>query len=208
MDSTPQTHSRVVTVPNVLSGFRLVGSLLLVPFAWLGWETAFLVLVIAVIISDWVDGKLAIWLRQQSPWGARLDSVADVTMYAAILVSMLWLRWPVIWAESAWIVAAVISYGVMGTVGWWKFGVWPSYHTRAAKTCWFLTSVAVMVTLADGPAWCLRAAMAAVVLTNLEMILITHVISRPRTDLPTVYHAWKIERAEAADERERVGAPR
>ncbi len=202
MESPRLASRRYWTIPNALSLFRLVGSLSLIPLAILGWQTAFLGMVIAVIVSDWIDGKLAILLNQRSAFGARLDSLADATMYGAILLGMLWLRSSVVLQESPWIGAAVVSYAVMGFLAWWKFGVWPSYHTRAAKTCWLLTSIAVVATLADGSPWFLRAAMGAVVLANLEMMLITAILSRPATDVSSVFHVWRHQRARTTDDRQ------
>jgi CDP-diacylglycerol--glycerol-3-phosphate 3-phosphatidyltransferase len=186
------------TIPNVLCVFRIVGSPFLLLLAWLNWTNGYLVLVVALFLSDWLDGKLAILLRQRSPFGARLDSVADVTMYAAILVSLLWMRGDVLWRHWPWIASALIAYGVSSSVAWWKFGCWPSYHTRAAKTCWLLMAIAVIALIVEGSVWFLRLALVAVTVTNLEMLAITFVLPQWQADVPSLYHAWR--RSKIADE--------
>lgn len=80
---------RVLTIPNALSVARLLG----VPvFLWLvlgpkadGWAVA---LLIASAVSDWLDGKIARALNQQSRLGEALDPAADRLYIAATLIGL------------------------------------------------------------------------------------------------------------------------
>jgi len=97
-DPSDQGSGRVLTVPNLLSLLRLAGVplflyLLLGPRAD-GW--AILVLAIGGI-TDWLDGKLARLLGQQSRLGAVLDPAVD----------------------RLYILAALIALGVREVVPWW-----------------------------------------------------------------------------------------
>lgn len=93
---------RVVTIPNALSVARLVG----VPvFLWLvlgphadAWAVA---LLIASAATDWLDGKLARALHQQSRLGEALDPAADRLYIAATLVAL----------------------AVRGIIPWWLFAL-------------------------------------------------------------------------------------
>ncbi|HUN37878.1 MAG TPA: CDP-alcohol phosphatidyltransferase family protein, partial [Trebonia sp.] len=95
---------RIVTWPNALSAARLLG----VPvFLWLvlGPRTATSDLIAAGIlglagITDWLDGKLARMLNQQSRLGELLDPAAD----------------------RLYIAATVIALAVRGIIPWWLFG--------------------------------------------------------------------------------------
>ena len=95
---------RIVTWPNALSAARLAG----VPvFLWLvlGPRTATSDLIAAGIlglagITDWLDGKLARMLNQQSRLGALLDPAAD----------------------RLYIAATIIALAVRGIMPWWLFG--------------------------------------------------------------------------------------
>jgi cardiolipin synthase len=95
---------RIVTWPNALSAARLAG----VPvFLWLvlGQRTATADIIAAALlgfagISDWLDGKLARMLNQQSRLGELLDPAAD----------------------RLYIAATVIALGVRGIIPWWLFG--------------------------------------------------------------------------------------
>ena len=93
---------RVVTIPNALSVARLVG----VPvFLWLvlgphadAWAVALLIVSAA---TDWLDGKLARALNQQSRLGEALDPAADRLYIAATLVAL----------------------AVRGIIPWWLFAL-------------------------------------------------------------------------------------
>jgi cardiolipin synthase len=80
---------RVFTVPNLISMARLAGVpvflwLVLVPQAdW--WAVG---LLIAAGLSDWLDGKLARALNQQSRLGQVLDPAADRLYIAATLIAL------------------------------------------------------------------------------------------------------------------------
>lgn len=99
---------RIWTIPNVLSLLRLLGVPL---FLWLLLGShanqlaadgyALLVLVVSGI-TDWLDGKLARWLNQQSRFGEQLDPLADRLYTLATLVAF------VIRDFIPWWVAAVL----------------------------------------------------------------------------------------------------
>ena len=96
---------RVWTIPNGISAARLLG----VPvFLWLvlgprtatadAWAVG---LLIAAAISDWLDGKIARALGQQSRLGQVLDPAADRLYIAATLVAL----------------------AVRGIIPWWLVGL-------------------------------------------------------------------------------------
>jgi cardiolipin synthase (CMP-forming) len=96
---------RVLTVPNAISMARLAG----VPvFLWLvlgpkadWWAVG---LLIAAGLSDWLDGKLARALNQQSRLGQMLDPAAD-RLYIAATLAGLAVRGIIPW----WLVAVLVS---------------------------------------------------------------------------------------------------
>jgi len=189
-----ERSQRIVTVPNLLCAVRLLGSFVLIALAVVGRGEAFLGLFVALAITDWLDGKLAIVLRQKSELGARLDSWADAALYTALLVGSLWLHGSTVRQELGWILAAVLSYAVSTIAGFWKFGRWPSYHTRAAKTSWLLIIVAVVFVFEGWAAWPLRAAAAAVALTNVEAVSITLLSADWRADVESIFHVLRERR--------------
>jgi len=190
----PKNEAGLYTIPNLLSLLRLLGAPVCIALAHLNQPTWFFVVMAFMIMSDWVDGKIAIWFNLRSTFGARLDSTADAMMYAAVLYGMWWLKWPMVREEAPWIVMALVSYVVTSAAGLWKFGRWPSYHTRAAKTSWFLMGLAILAVFADFSRWPLRIAMIAVTLTNIEATLITCILPAWVTDLPSLWHAFRLKK--------------
>lgn len=88
LDETQRT--RVWTVPNLISLFRLAGVPL---FLWLvlGPEADALALVVLMVagVTDWLDGWLARKLDQRSALGEILDPVADRLYILAVVVGLL-----------------------------------------------------------------------------------------------------------------------
>jgi CDP-diacylglycerol--glycerol-3-phosphate 3-phosphatidyltransferase len=191
-DGSTFVSNRLLTIPNVLCTIRLVGAPFLMVLAIGGRSFAFVCWYLFLTLTDWIDGKLAIWLNQRSVIGARLDSWADATMYASLLAGGLWLKGDVAIEEIGWIGAASASYAATTIFGLRKFGRWPSYHTRAAKTSWLLVTIGAVCLLTDLSLWPFRIAMVAVTLTNLEAILITRVLSQWHADVPSLAAARKI----------------
>lgn len=178
----------IYTISNLLSGIRFVGSFGLVALAVIGVPRGpFLSVMIGLLATDWFDGKLAIWLRQRTDFGARLDSVADVTLNAAILFSALWLEFGTLAGELGWIAVAVGSYGCSLLASYYRFGRMPSYHTYTAKGTWWLMTVAAIAFFAEWSLWPLRIAMVATVVTNTEAIALTCMLSHWRADVRSIF---------------------
>ena len=101
----PAPPRRVLTIPNAISAARLAG----VPvFLWLllgprsqtaDWWA--LGLLIASAASDWLDGKIARALHQESSLGQVLDPAAD----------------------RLYIAATVVALAIRGIIPWWLVGV-------------------------------------------------------------------------------------
>ena len=189
--SEPYISDRLLTIPNLICGVRLAGSFVLVAIAWLDQQEVFLWFFLFLAMTDWVDGKLAILLNQRSVFGARLDSWADAALYAALLLGAAMMRGATLGSELAWIIPAVATYLISTAAGFWKYHRWPSYHTRAAKTSWFLVVVGAIGLFIDWSLWPMRIALAAATITNLEAVLITIISPTWRVEVTSIYHAWR-----------------
>lgn len=182
-------EERVWTLPNVITGFRLLG---VVPLAWLAWRgerTLFLGLLVLLLFSDWLDGKLAIALDQRTELGPRLDSVSDALMYGALGLSFWWLEPTVIRAEMGWLAAALGSWVLSVVVALARFGRLPSYHTRAAKIGWLVAGGTALYTIWSGDGRAVSWALAWVVLTNVEAVAIGFLLPEWQPDVSSVVQA-------------------
>ena len=184
-------NKRWITLPNALSLTRLLGSPLLIVFAWQGWTVALVVWVVVLIVTEWLDGLLARVLHQESALGARLDTVADAAFYLSVLIALTIYNSQLVLDQAFWIAGAIISYWSSWIVSWIRFRRLPSYHTWLAKGAWLIIGVGTAALIAQWTPWLFRLSMLIVVLANIEAIAISLVSKQPRVDVPTLWHAWK-----------------
>lgn len=195
--STSHSRRSILTAPNALCLFRIVGSAGLLALAWTDRHTAAFAVTVALLVSDWLDGKIAVWLEQRSPFGAQLDSVADLTMYSCVTLAVAVLYPEIVRENAAWIAAVVVSYVFAISVGLVKFRRWPSYHARSAKVSWLAAAIAIVSAFMQWSDWPVRVALGLVTLANLEAAVITLVLRRPEVDVPSVMHALKLRRTQS-----------
>lgn len=182
-------------VPNLLSAARLACVPVLLALAWAGRPFAFLLLLLAAVVSDAVDGWLARRLGATSALGARLDSIADYAVYVAVPLGGWWL-WPdLVVREAGWLALVVAGYALPGAVALARFRRLSSYHTWSAKLAVVTLSVAMLVLFGGGPAWPLHVGAPLALVAGLEQTAITLLAPRPRDDVPSVFHAWRAWRA-------------
>lgn len=183
--------SNWLTLPNVITTVRILGSPGLILLAVAGQAVGLAVLTVVLVFTEWLDGFLARQLHVTSAIGARLDTVADAVFYSCLLVAVIVLRPVLIGCETIWISAAIGSYFLSWLVSWWKFKCLPSYHTWAAKGVWAIVIAGTIWLLAGGSPWPFRAAMTCVALANLEAVCITMILPRCEVDIPSFWHAQR-----------------
>jgi cardiolipin synthase (CMP-forming) len=195
----PAYRDAIITIPNVICAVRLVSSPGLIALALIDRPIGFVILFTILTVSDWVDGRLARMLHQRSDFGARIDSFADAVLYASMLFGCLWLAADLLANEIGWIAAAVGSYALTCSIGLWKYGRIPSYHTYSAKRTQFLVLVAVIALIVEWSVWPLRLAALAVTWTNLETTCMSLLLPTWRADVSSLGEVLK-ERKQAADQ--------
>lgn len=128
---------RILTVPNLLSGLRLLGVPL---FLWLmlGPRADLWAIVVLALsgVTDWADGWLARRLGQTSAFGAMLDPLADRLYILATLVGLV-LRAVIPW----WLAVLLVGRDAVLAVALWvlrRHGWGPPavhYLGKAATFC-------------------------------------------------------------------------
>lgn len=193
-DSAAQTQANIANLPNLLSGIRFVGAFVVIGLALAQLELPLLLVIVVLLLTDWFDGKLAVRWHQQTVFGARLDSLADVSFYSAVLFAMAWLRSDLVQAEVWWLVPAMAAYAFSSLAGLIKFRRIPTYHTRGAKLAWVVCTLTILGVLWANQGWPLRVAGVWVLLVNIEAILITRVLPNSQVDVPSLSHALQLRR--------------
>ncbi len=156
----------------------------------------FAVCLIAALLSDIFDGVIARRLGVATPGLRRLDSIADTLFYAAC-IGALWLLYPRTLAAHAAPLLVLLGLELLRyAFDLLKFGREASYHMWSSKL-WglllFLAFFSLLVLAHDG--WLVDAAIAAGIVADLEGLLISWVLPRWRSDVPSVFHAGRIRRA-------------
>ena len=176
-----------MNIPNAVAAFRLVLSPGLLVLAHAGERGFFLALFLALEASDWLDGKLAVWLDQRTTAGARLDTVADMVLYGGLLIGLGMLEGEVFLGEWPWMVPALAGYAASWALSLFKFGKPPSYHAWSAKISWFVGLVAVLALFLWDTVVMIRVTAVMVALANLEAIALTLKLDEARSDVPSVF---------------------
>ena len=79
---------KLLTIPNVITAFRLLGSLVLLLFIPT-FSKGFFILYTLCGISDIVDGTIARMTKSTTEFGAKLDSIADLLFYSVLFFCIL-----------------------------------------------------------------------------------------------------------------------
>lgn len=188
------SRAMIRNIPNGLSALRLASVPVLLVLAWLDQPLAFLVLLLAGILSDALDGWLARRLDAVTKLGIRLDSMADFALYIAVPLGGWWL-WPdLLLREAPWFVLIVIGYALPGSLALIRFRRLSSYHTWSAKLAVAVTALAMFVLFALGVSWPLHIGAPLALLAGLEQSAITLIAPGPRDELPSIVHALRAAR--------------
>lgn len=119
-DSTTVTN-RVFTIPNIISLVRLAAIPVFLWLVWRGEDLAGLLVLIAAVSTDFVDGLVARKLGQISRLGQILDPLADRLFIAAVVVAL-----AIRDVVPLWLVIVVMGRDVLlglGTLVFGRYGV-------------------------------------------------------------------------------------
>ena len=103
----------IKNVANILTGFRILGSILLLFFPV--FSEAFYSIYLLCGFSDMIDGTIARKTNSASELGAKMDTVADLVFVAVSLIRLL----PIInIPQWLWIWAVIIAIIKIGNIIW------------------------------------------------------------------------------------------
>ncbi len=181
----------MLSAPNLLSAGRLIFAPVLLAVAWHRMPVLFLVGFGVALLSDALDGWLARRSGQTSALGAALDSSADFAL-RLILPFAAWWLWPEVIRREAWFIGVAIAGTVLpDAFGFLKYRRLLSYHTWLAKLSALLMGPSLLVLFLGGLSWPFRLSAVVVVITGLEELAITALLSSWRPNVPSFWHALK-----------------
>jgi cardiolipin synthase len=126
--SRPAAREKILNVPNLLSGYRLLAFPATLYFALCGNEPLFVILICISLVTDVLDGFIARTFHMVTRFGGALDNIADLGTYTAALCGVFMFRWdairPHVWILYAFLASLLISY----SVSWIKFRKMPGLH--------------------------------------------------------------------------------
>jgi len=159
--------------------------------AWSGQKTWFLILLIFSLATDAVDGFVARKLNQVSEFGARLDSWGDFGLFVITLLCV-WRLWPELARrEGVFIFLFMAAFFLPILIGFIKFQRLTSYHTWLAKASGILLSLGVTILLIWENGLVFRFSVGLFMLSALEEIAITLVLTEWQSNVPTLRYVLK-----------------
>jgi cardiolipin synthase len=152
VDAVGAVSSRVWTIPNVLSFFRLALVPVFLAFVITGEDALALLVLVVSSVTDFLDGWLARKLNQVSRLGQLLDPAADRLYIFAALVGLAW-REVIPWWLVAVILARDVMLAVLGVIlANHGFGPLPVHHLgKVATFCLFCALPLLMLGEAFDP---------------------------------------------------------
>ena len=184
----------MVSIPNLLSAFRIACVPMLLALAWNGATGMFLILFGLGLLSDVFDGVLARRLGQESDFGARLDQWGDFALWLTLPFGAWWLWREIVLRESSYVIVALLAMLLPTTIAYAKYRAIPGYHTWSVKLGAILMGLALPLLLIFEVVWPFRVAALFQLVCAVDELGITFLLDECRHDVPSVFHALRLRR--------------
>lgn len=140
----------VITVPNVLSCYRLGMAPVIIAFALTEERTLFIVFLCISFATDVLDGFIARAWNLCTPFGARLDSIADELTYAAALVGIFQFEYQALQPHVALLYIFIGFLVLAAVIPLIKFKKTPSFHLYSSKANALLQGIFIVTLFVFG----------------------------------------------------------
>lgn len=183
------------SIPNLLTLYRLAVVPAATALALAGFRDAFFAVIVTSLLSDLLDGPIARWLKQDSNFGARLDTVADGGTVLSGLLGIYLFEADNLRPDLAWLVVFLVSYVAAAGLSMVKFRVLPAYHLYSSKLAAVGSGVFFVWLFVIG--YSQTAFVTAICLgiaANAESMLVTLLMKRFRTDVHSVFRLVRADR--------------
>jgi len=173
-----------ITIPNILSSYRILVFPLLLFFIFSGAERLFALFLVINLISDILDGLIARTFNMKTAIGARLDSIGDIGTYIAAICGVAIFKWQDLSTNITPFYVFIGMYTAMYIVSFIKFRKVPSLHLYTFKTAGYIQGIFFAVLFLDGfYLWLYYLAMAWGLVAIVEEILVLLVLKSLESDV-------------------------
>ena len=183
----------LMTIPNLISVFRL----LMIPVLWIFAfrDIPFIVAVglLVAALSDTLDGVLARQLGQVGDFGSKLDSLADNLLKPSVIVWLLMLEPELLSDHPFELLAAIVVYAASITVGLVKFRRFGNLHLYSGKVGSLLQYLFIVHALVT-PGYSellFYLAVGMFILTNSEALLLQLTRSEVDEHIGSIFLSWR-----------------
>ena len=140
----------VLTIPNILSFYRLLTFPWVLYLALSGHEYLYVVFLVINLITDALDGIIARAFRMETEFGARLDTLADIGMYITAIVGIFQFKTeefsPHLLSLGIYVFVFIVSILVPVV----RFGRFPSLHLYSSKAGGYLQGIFFFIVFTCG----------------------------------------------------------
>lgn len=179
-------------IPNIITSVRLFAALAIIILSFTSRAQEafwFLPLFIAAAVSDMLDGYIARRFKWCTDFGAHLDSISDMTLYAAVFTCFLAYRQDAMAACSY-----IFVLGVTIQVLHWAFSIakhkqFPAYHSTISRVVAYAMFFACLLFWTNKSPLVLGLMLSFWILCSLEGMLITHFLDSPRSNVSSIAKA-------------------
>lgn len=128
-------------IPNLLSGARLISFPILIVLIYLGEEQLFSIWFCINLLTDILDGWIARRFDASTPFGAKLDSLADMGSYVLAVYGIYQFHWDAFETYKIWLFAFIIVYCIAMLTSILKFKTFPSLHLYSFKISGYIQGI-------------------------------------------------------------------
>ena len=184
-----------IAIPYVLVIVRLAIALCFIPAAILHFTPVyFAVLLIVGLLTDFFDGYLAARMQVLTPALRRADSRVDIVFFTAAGIATMILHPEYVIRWTPWIAGYAFLFVLRNVVDFVRYRTSPSYHMWSGRLWANLMIAFLILSLFGINASLLGAACFILYCINaVEGIIASLILSKPMTDIPTVWHAIRIK---------------
>lgn len=187
----------LLTIPNLITSYRLLMIPLILYFAFSGQEKLFAIFIVINLVTDWLDGHIARWFKMETELGAKLDAFADNFTYVEVFIGLFLFKMDDLRPHMISFIIFIVMLVSTVIVSLIKFRKFPSYHLYSTKIGGYIEGAFFICLFTLGfyaPLYYFMVVWA--VLAAIECIIIDMLVPEMRSNIKGLYWLIKERRAE------------